>query len=330
VKDSGRVVVGFGFDWRIPQFNEGFRLAQKIINECSPDAPCEIVGHSQGGLIARLAYWQLKQQGKDSYVRRIITVGTPHYGLYNPVFLWAGRNDLPWYISLASYAGPKRLGVDWSGSLSQREIMAIAATWPAFYELLPTLDGGDSDKDPRRPLIYMKNWYPYPDDMHFGDFVDLRESYRQKMASGDSVPLGRKMATIAGIGQFTNVRLKLSNSLSNPVYEWDRNSEGDGSVTMKSALLDSAEKHTFIGEHVTLLAETVKFGLIAKLVTADISEPTYGVTTPVPEKNTVPYQAVGWPGFQSIPSDLPPTTIPAISTAGDRTAIPPGRHDCKV
>src|SRR5262249_18623573 len=78
------------------------------VNELPADATIDLVGHSMGGLVARLA---LEDPKTSARVATLVTLGTPHSGTYaarfggtlNPIGLRPGslvlerlRSQLPW------------------------------------------------------------------------------------------------------------------------------------------------------------------------------------------------------------------------------------------
>ena len=82
------------YDWRLSCMDEGGRLADAILALSAADLPATIVGHSQGGIVARQAWRKLFVQGQESRIRRIITIGTPHYGSYYAIGAMLGDDPL--------------------------------------------------------------------------------------------------------------------------------------------------------------------------------------------------------------------------------------------
>jgi pimeloyl-ACP methyl ester carboxylesterase len=77
----------FPYDWRLSNIYNAERLAKFILNQwwkgqgvrdVTDDQRVVIIGHSMGGLLARY-YIESNLRGRD-YVKRLITVGTPHLG----------------------------------------------------------------------------------------------------------------------------------------------------------------------------------------------------------------------------------------------------------
>ena len=83
-----QVVVDWSYDFRLSATRTGANLAAEIRSVVPPADPCAIVAHSFGGLVARVAWWELLRTGDQSRVRRIITIGTPHLGAYGIPVCW--------------------------------------------------------------------------------------------------------------------------------------------------------------------------------------------------------------------------------------------------
>ncbi len=60
----------------------GERLGEMVagLAEVEPGVPIDIVAHSQGGLVARVAIEGLAAAGDDGVLGAVVTIGTPHQG----------------------------------------------------------------------------------------------------------------------------------------------------------------------------------------------------------------------------------------------------------
>ncbi len=81
---AGYTVRYFDYDWRRDLAELGAQLALRLTVEKASQV--SIVGHSMGGLIARIAM----QRPGTTHVRRLITLGTPHGGAFAPVLALRG------------------------------------------------------------------------------------------------------------------------------------------------------------------------------------------------------------------------------------------------
>jgi hypothetical protein len=116
----------FAYDWRLSNRYTAARLAafvRQTVTEWrtrsgEPGARAVLVTHSMGGLVARY-YLEAMAGHADGYVRRLITLGTPHSGSVKAVQVLAG--------------GASALPGRW-----RRALTAAARTMPSMWQLLPT------------------------------------------------------------------------------------------------------------------------------------------------------------------------------------------------
>lgn len=116
----------FAYDWRLSNRYTAARLAEFVRHAVTrwrdrtgqPGARAVLVAHSMGGLVARY-YLEAMAGHTDGYVRRLITLGTPHSGSVKAVQVLTG--------------GPTALSGRW-----RRALTASARTMPSMWQLLPT------------------------------------------------------------------------------------------------------------------------------------------------------------------------------------------------
>lgn len=160
----GYRTAGWAWDWRQTVYAAGVRLAATIRSEVTTDDPCAIVAHSAGGLVARAAWTELGLTGQQGLVRRIVTLGTPHWGSYTVVSYWQGSNvSIDWLVYANQQLGSSVYGhaPDFWGYVSRPRgfYQLLGLTWPSYYDLLPTLGAPDATADPNRALLYQAaNW----------------------------------------------------------------------------------------------------------------------------------------------------------------------------
>jgi pimeloyl-ACP methyl ester carboxylesterase len=297
-------VVGHGYDWRMTSVKTGQLLADRIRSEVDPALPCTLVAHSFGGIVARMAWSNLQGSGQQALVRRIITIGTPHYGSYGIVRLWSedaesSRQIATLSLVAAAFYGPLaavELGKIWT---SQR-VAALSATWPSCYEILPSLLAPDAANDPLRPALFMGDW---PVDLEVSrKFLDNAVNVIQPLLAGSAaLPPLAVLTTVAGTGYSTVDTLVQSQPLgSSGIYA--AHDSGDGQVAEASALLPLSVQYSLQGAHGDLPVITAG---LSQAVAAILDERTS--TPPAPP-------LVGVAGFTSFMLHGPPFT--ELSNAG--------------
>lgn len=155
----------FAWDWRKTIYPAGVELAQRIRDTSTPSDPCVLVGHSAGGLVARAAWTELGTTGQHALIRRIITLGTPHWGGYGSVQFFQGDSssiEVCQYWNQTVGGSTAGLAPDITGyvSLSTLDYQLLAETWPSMYEVMPVLGAPSSAADPLRAALYDAATWP--------------------------------------------------------------------------------------------------------------------------------------------------------------------------
>jgi pimeloyl-ACP methyl ester carboxylesterase len=245
LRNSGYIVIPWGYDWRKDILGTGEALASEISFKETPEDPCTIVAHSQGGLVARAAWYTLKKDGEEGKIRRIVTLGTPHRGSYAPALFWSLQDEdlenlylaMTAVVFVASPFGVSPIDHFWS----RAEIAAVAGTWPAMYQLLPLLDAQTEAADPQRAEVFdVGNW---PANLHLSDshFSIARGSWQSVLKDAFSMPPPEVLTTIAGTGQNTPYQTADARELGNP-EAFRFLILGDGRVTEDSALVPNPKR----------------------------------------------------------------------------------------
>lgn len=234
-----REVIDWGYDWRLRIETTGEQLATAIRVRATPADPAEIVAHSQGGLLARVAWRSLVQTGQTSLVRRIVSLGTPwNDGSYAAAVLWAG--DDPELVFLYIVSSGVSLLRHWTGSLfgfpSLEGLVQVTATWPAVYELLPPpLPHVTSPPDPDRGELYVLANWPVNRGIDGAHLLHAGGAWRLILNDPASQPPNDVLTCIAGEGWGTPVGIR-DPSLLGQDHCLRGTFEGDGRVPLHSAL----------------------------------------------------------------------------------------------
>ncbi len=262
------VVVGVGYDWRKDLIGEGKKLSKAIQQEVTGADPCTLVGHSMGGLVARAAWYDLNKAGLSNLVRRIVTMGTPHKGSYGPIRTWSSMDDTTSLIATAtSYLNGIKYGIAGFSVLTDRQVQAITATWPSFYQLLPTFKPAGSDP-PEKWLFEAYNYGVWDASVNVQQkWLDYAKNVWQPfLADPLSMPPPWVMTSVGSIGVSTPYRLNHQVVTGNPGC-LDFSPSGDGTVLYTSSLATSGRQVMLNGiVHSVLTESLVNSGWLHPLI----------------------------------------------------------------
>lgn len=259
----------FGYDFRRHPYDVGLDLAAEIRESGVTIGDAVIIGHSMGGLVARAAWTDLGRTGDQGLVRRIITLGTPHWGSYGGIEFWsaAGSMSSAWVDAAVYWSGSPALV---AGSAAAQHyidrVIASLLTWPSIYDLLPLLDAGDAFQDPHRAALFGAGQWHGRDGPISADL--LRHSAEVTgvwLRSPASMPPPHILTVVAGGGFDTfealddPSRLGLDGALRSTLA-------GDGTVTVASAMAGQPVSVLVVCQHNALPAELSVSGLLFKLV----------------------------------------------------------------
>lgn len=266
---DGYEVVGWPYDWRLRTRSNGELLAQRIRSATSIDDPCAIVAHSFGGVVARAAWADLVATGDQAKVRRIVTLASPHWGSYRVVQLWTGSDKSLRQLQLLSFGPVAVLPAPalLLGALpySSAELVGLAMTWPALYELLPTIGQPDSGDDPDRLTLYTSTAWRSPTRPAAALLDESRTDFGPWLHGAASVPPAWVLTTVAADGLPTYDRLLAPRALG-VLEALGQTAAGDGTVTVASALLASAANVTIPAGHMEVPLAMARDGTLRELV----------------------------------------------------------------
>lgn len=238
LRPHGYSVFVYGWDWRKRIRTSGDLLGAHILAEIDPDDPCVIACHSAGGLVARGAWSYLLARGEERLIRRIVTLGTPHWGTYAPVETWVARGDLirqvKWVLNSLAFSANTSPITGGRRYWSDDDIISLTQTWPGMYDLLPVIGAPDTEFDPDRAAVYDAESYApgrRPSQDHLTYARDVTGPWLRSTASK---PPTHVMTAIAGDGTPTINRLDSDRSQHMRATSL-ANGLGDGVVTTSSA-----------------------------------------------------------------------------------------------
>lgn len=274
----------WSYDWRQSLLKTADALVPLIEEQFGQSGPVTLVGHSQGGLISRLAYYRLGAASKGDRIDRIICLGTPHYGTFRVVQLWSGEQFegllFAYFAMMKSWLGP--LG----SSLKEQtaKVVSKTMTWPAFYELLPQ---DFPEAEFRAEVVSTYNTSPVYQKIHFpfGVFFNtaLRDSAVQGtqafLRDGTSVPRGRRLVCVRGKGYPTWETYK--NAGATP-WDWpsvSKEAPGDGTVSLRSAYVSGAQIVDVESPHDRMFKTVVESGVLRDILLENW-KPTVTVVPP--------------------------------------------------
>jgi hypothetical protein len=308
---QGYVVLDHGYDWRLSALELGQDLADRIIAGVTPADPCTLVAHSYGGIVSRLAWAALVAAGKSGLVRRIITLGTPHWGSYGAIVLWSlAADQLNQIFYLSTPSAVLTSGINPPGSARvwpTAKIAALVSTFPSLYWTLTSLLAPDAGEDPHRSAIYGTAW-PANVAVNQTWLQAAKNTWQPLLASASTIPPSWVLTTVAGVG------LPTVNALVNPQVlgqsaAYSTADVGDGTVTSDAALLGGSAQYTLTASHQDLPNVAAEQGFLAGWITDPRGPPS-----PPPPAVVIPgqlsVQLAGPPSpqyiFPSIPIPVDP------------------------
>ncbi len=202
------------YDWRLGIDELGSALARRI---AADDEPVNLIGHSMGGLIARVAAGLLPRR----HLHRLIMLGTPNHGSFAPV--QALRGTYPFVRQISS------LDRQHSADALAAEVFS---TFPGIYHLLPPRRGGE-----KLDLLDARVW-PREGPMPRPHLLEQVKAARAHLAPPDS-----RMTHIVGVNRTTIVTVRRTVA----GFEYGSNANGDGTVPVARACMQRLKSY-FVDE----------------------------------------------------------------------------------
>lgn len=286
---EGYTVVTFAWDWRKSILTAGDALAARIFAETAQGTQCSLVCHSAGGMVARRAWQVLKKDGASHLIRRIVTMGTPHWGSYFVPYVWSGGTSfLTTLWEWNAWAGQTILGIQLATGYvawTQQGVVDLSLTWPSLYELLPVIGSPDSAGDPHRADLFDATKWTGPTRPSQAWLDHARTTYAAFVLDPDSMPPQEILIAVAGTQNATPSVLQQPSKLGTLAALGSTN-EGDSIVTKGSAIPPTATGWEVYSQHDSLYADAVNNGNVAHWLGLAVSP------TPPPAPDQVDQQTI--------------------------------------
>lgn len=221
------------YDWRLGLDELGAGLAERILCE---SRPVTLIGHSMGGLVARMAVARLPKRA----VRKLVMVGTPNFGAFAPV--QALRGTYPFVRKVAMFDAEH-----------SAEYLAetVFHTFVGLYHLLPTRRGRDG-LDLTRPASWPTEG-PKPNPVLLAQIAGVRAGLAQPDA---------RMAQIIGVNRQTIIAVRRCDT----GFRYDLGLHGDGTVPVALARLPTVPTYYAAESHAHLPSNDAVVRTIIDLV----------------------------------------------------------------
>ena len=242
------------FDWRADLETLARALLRSI--EKSGARKVLIVAHSMGGLVARIALGQDREQR----IRKLVQLGAPNEGSFAPV--QALRAAYPTVRKIASLD---------HHSTAEELARTVFLTLPGLYQMLPSMLSADEPN-----LFDATQW---PDDELQPDAKMLVRAHRVRSRLP---PADSRCAVIAGTNQDTVTSI----SLRDGVFEYLIRRDGDGTVPLTRALWSGAQTWFAEENHGALTNNNEVLAAVTSIL-KDGATPRLSATRPAPATQIV-------------------------------------------
>lgn len=253
-----------GWDFRLDLVRVAATLADQIRTTVRLSEPATLVGHSAGGLLAVLTYQDLVGTGDAAKVRRVISIGTPFQGCYLPTQWLSGVNPSVLQLLSVSQAFGSVVGFN-PAFWTLANLNSIACTWPSFYQLMPFISPASEITDPNRDLLFTATNYPaiaVPSQA----WLDYARFTFQPLVQGlTASPPSWVMTSVGARGIITPNVLRES-TIPLHLDNIGTTSDGDGVVTVQSALKFPGEQWVMTGAHASLPLGLARNGQLAQMI----------------------------------------------------------------
>lgn len=227
-------VYTFAYDWRqdnrisARQLGDFIEQRQKV----HPGAKAVLIGHSNGGIVSR---WYIEKEGGGEHVLRLILLASPWDGA--PKAFQVLQEGLEVFLLRMFTSSDTNL---------QEKIRKVILSFPSYYQLIPAVSAfvhsqDDSVMDPFKNSRWLDN------DRQRQMLLDGRQ-FNIELGSNLSV----ETLCIFGVKHPTTTGCKVRADTFGlwTGFEWERDEDGDGTVTLQSAVHPKAnQKLPFTASH---------------------------------------------------------------------------------
>jgi pimeloyl-ACP methyl ester carboxylesterase len=294
----------FDFDWREDIDRSAARLNEEI-KAFGAGEPVHLVTHSMGGLVARLFVHRFRETWEamdDSDGRgrggRLIMLGTPNRGSFAIPLVLTGADK----IVRALAAG------DIEHSLE--EVLAIVATFPGMYQMLPSplveLDGDDHGR-----LFERASWGK------LGVHQPHLERARALFTDLEEIVDPGRLLYIAGYDRRTPFLLQMQ---APGKFTYGETRDGDGQVPHALGLLEAVKTYWVDEDHADLPKNDDVLDAISDLL-------QHGTTSVLADKKPVSRGAARRPGRRRAVEPVPPEAERILAKAKSRRRRADGAPD---
>lgn len=272
-------VITFAYDWRRPIEDEARRLAQAVdsalLARGASGQPVRLIAHSMGGLVARV----MQLEAPDTWKRlmahdgaRLLMLGTPNGGSWTPMQTLSGDdtfgNALVAFGSLFDNGGARKMMAAMPGFIQLQAALLDpalgldkASTWSdlAKKDMDALRDRSIWHGEGAQRSVY--EWGAPPQTV-----LDQAVALRRRL-DAQITALGRdaqKMLLVIGHASFTPAGIVIDND---GLSYLDTPDDGDGRVTLASALLPGVRTWKVNAEHGKLPDVPSAFAAYIELLT---------------------------------------------------------------
>ncbi|MED3789993.1 hypothetical protein P4576_22740 [Peribacillus frigoritolerans] len=287
----------FGYDWRDDAKSNSEILVEEIkdlYSKNNVDEKVTIVAHSMGGIIAKLAIFELNKQGLIHLVDKLITIGTP----------WLGAPDA---LKVLSYGenGIFRGTDTISQFMDDSRMMELSRQYPSAYQLLPNKayydqpDGKYVRTVDKKEVSYqdiiskVKTFFNcWDEENKVFKNIDVWTKYVAPIHKAMLSPLPDDIEheCIIGVGEPTLYGLSMESEEKRKEFKGEfAFKNGDGVVPLISAIpIDGSKKlkkYYVRGEHAYLCSNKKVIKIVENILLGDTKTLPNGVTTYEPENS---------------------------------------------
>lgn len=216
-------VAAFAYDWRKKTTDLALELRDFIDDKLSKSkfSQVTLVGHSMGGLVVLdyLALEETRRHAQDK-VRRVIALGTPFRGSIDAVFAIASPTESK------RYAIVEKLN-------KKNDVHSALLSFPSTYYLLPAPNGLYQDYNPVPEInIYdPQTWADIGVKVNVDHLKAAEEHHEFISLANPRVPF------FSVVGAYYNTAIRLQGRLLNSAGAVRDEVNGDGVVSVRSAIL---------------------------------------------------------------------------------------------